>query len=56
MRRAGPNETWVELFHLMRLGRARDASKTSPFFELACVLMRFNHVARFVVNANHSIM
>src|SRR6266496_6520557 len=24
--------------------------------EIACLLMRFDHVARFIVNANHSIM
>jgi len=30
--------------------------KASPLFEIARVLVRFDHVARFVVNANHSIM
>jgi len=33
-----------------------DASKNSPLFELARVLVRFDHVARFIANANHSIM
>jgi hypothetical protein len=28
----------------------------SPLFELARVLVRFDHVARRIVNANHSIM
>ena len=28
----------------------------SPFFELACVLVRVDHVARRIVNANHSIV
>ena len=28
----------------------------SPFFEFARVLVRFNHVASFIVNANHSAM
>jgi len=28
----------------------------SPLFELARVLVRFNHVASLVVNAHHSIM
>jgi len=28
----------------------------SPLFELAGVLVRLNHVARFIVNANHSVM
>jgi hypothetical protein len=27
----------------------------SPFFEIALVLVRFNHVASLIVNANHSI-
>jgi hypothetical protein len=27
-----------------------------PLFELARVLVRLNHVARFIVNANHRIM
>jgi hypothetical protein len=26
-----------------------------PLFKLARVLVRFNHFARFIVNANHSI-
>ena len=30
--------------------------KPSPLFELARVLVRLDHVARFIVNANHSIM
>jgi hypothetical protein len=30
--------------------------KPSPLFELACVLVRFDHVARFIVNANPRIM
>jgi hypothetical protein len=29
---------------------------TLPLFEIARVLVRFDHVARFIVNANHSIM
>jgi hypothetical protein len=28
----------------------------SPLFELACVLVRFDHGASRIVNANHSIM
>jgi hypothetical protein len=28
----------------------------SPFFEIALVIMRFDHVASFIVNANHSVM
>jgi hypothetical protein len=32
------------------------ARMASPFFEIALVLVRFDHVARFIVNANHRIM
>jgi hypothetical protein len=28
----------------------------SQLFEIACVLMRFDHVASFIVNVNHSIV
>jgi hypothetical protein len=28
----------------------------SPLFEVARLLVRLDHVARFIVNANHSIM
>jgi hypothetical protein len=28
----------------------------SQFFEIASVLVRFDHVARFIVNADHSAM
>jgi hypothetical protein len=27
-----------------------------PLFEIARVLVRFNHIASFIVNANHGIM
>ena len=30
--------------------------KSSPLFEPARVLVRFNHVTRIIVNANHSIV
>jgi hypothetical protein len=30
--------------------------KISPFLEIAYLLMRLNHVASFIVNANHSMM
>jgi hypothetical protein len=36
----------------VRLG----ASTNLRLFEIARVLVRFNHVASFIVNANHSIM
>jgi hypothetical protein len=29
---------------------------TSPLFELARVLVRVDHVARFIVNANHGVL
>ena len=32
-----------------------EASKNSRLFELALVLVRFDHVASFIVNANHSV-
>jgi hypothetical protein len=31
------------------------ARMASPLFEITLVLVRFDHVARFVVNANHGI-
>ena len=30
--------------------------RTHPLFKLALVLVRFDHIARFIVNANHSVM
>jgi hypothetical protein len=30
--------------------------EASPLFEIAIVLVRFDHVARVIVNANHGIM
>jgi hypothetical protein len=35
---------------------ARSSHHTSPLFELALVLVRFDHVARVIVNADHSMM
>ena len=29
---------------------------SSPVFEITHVLVRFDHVARFIVNANHGVM
>jgi hypothetical protein len=37
-------------------GECGDASKFSLLFELARVLVRVDHVARVIVNANHSIV
>jgi hypothetical protein len=34
----------------------RAERKASPLFEIARVLVRLDHVARVIVNANHSIM
>jgi hypothetical protein len=34
----------------------RAERKASPLFEIARVLVRLNHIARFIVNANHGIM
>jgi hypothetical protein len=36
--------------------RRRKASKNSPLFEIARLLVPFHHVARCIINANHSIM
>jgi hypothetical protein len=33
-----------------------DASKNSPLLEIARLLVRFDHVASVIVNANHGIM
>jgi hypothetical protein len=33
-----------------------NATKNSRLFEIACLLVRLNHVARFVEHANHGIM
>jgi hypothetical protein len=30
--------------------------RRSPLFEIARLLVRFDHVASFIVNANHGIM
>jgi hypothetical protein len=37
------------------IGAGRD-EKFLRLFEIACVLVRLDHVARFIVNANHSVM
>jgi hypothetical protein len=34
----------------------RSAAKSRPLFELARVLVPFDHVASVIVNANHGIM
>jgi hypothetical protein len=36
--------------------QAAGASKNSPLFELAGVLVRLDHIASFIVNANHGVM
>jgi hypothetical protein len=33
-----------------------DARKNSRFFEISDVLVHFDHVARAIVNADHSVM
>jgi hypothetical protein len=32
------------------------SQRTSPLFEIALVLVRLDHVARFIVNADHGIV
>jgi len=34
----------------------REEKVNSPLFETASVVVRFNQVARLIINANHSIM
>ena len=34
----------------------RECSAALSLFELPSALVRFNHIARFIVNANHNIM
>jgi hypothetical protein len=44
-------------FSLSTVAPATTATiETSPFFEIAPVLLRRDHVARFIVNANRSIV
>jgi hypothetical protein len=35
---------------------AKSRVERSPLFEIARVLVRFDHVASFILNANHSMM
>jgi hypothetical protein len=37
-------------------GSSAGSRRRSPILELARVLVRLNHAASFIVNANHSIM
>jgi hypothetical protein len=58
---AGSFTVWQSKSDLARSGEAGEAvsihdCRTLRFFELARVLVRLNHVARFVINANHSAM
>jgi hypothetical protein len=41
--------------HLHREAEVKQ-NKTSPLFEIAIVLVRFDHFACLTVNANHSMM
>ena len=48
-------------FFIIRTGESEqaeiaDRAQNSPLFELARLLVRFDHVAGLVVNANHSIL
>ena len=44
------------IFIKHNLHTAQAAWQNSPLFELVCVLVCFDHVARLIVNANHSVM
>ncbi len=61
VRRAGPRRASVapkNLFQTIRFVTPliSAAKSRSPVFEIARVLVRLNHIAHFVVNANHSAM
>jgi hypothetical protein len=45
---------WVSAFDDVRV-RSR-CRKISPLFEIALVLLRLDHVASIIVNANHGMM
>jgi hypothetical protein len=38
------------------VARLKKIKRTSPLFEIAHVLVRFDHVACLIANANHSIV
>jgi hypothetical protein len=44
------------LGNLTRDGVACRSIAASPLFEIALVLVRFDHIASFIVNPNHGIM
>jgi len=44
------------IFIKHNLHTAQAAWQNSPLFEIASVFVRFDHVVRFIVNANHSGM
>jgi hypothetical protein len=46
----------VSLGKSKALMRKRPFRASSPLFEIASLLGLLNHVARFIVNANHGIM
>ena len=47
----------AELFGILEAESSRNGSKHAlPVFEIARVLVRFDHVARFIVNANHRVI
>jgi len=40
----------------VRLPESKPTHRRSRFYEIARVLVRLDHVARFIVNANHGMM
>ena len=46
----------ASLSRLQRRVARRNKKVNSPLFEIACVLVRLDHVACFIVNANDGIM
>ena len=48
---------WVKVpVQFLALAVVAKAKNNQNSFELACVLVRFDHVACFIVDANHSAM
>jgi hypothetical protein len=46
----------AESWKLALAESATRSEENAPLFKIAGVLMRLDHIARFIVNANHSIM
>ena len=49
-------ENCAELFGILETESTEMVASVLPLFEIANVLVCFDHVAPFIVNANHNIM